>query len=387
MLFAIPLAWLQLKREKIRLAVALAGIGFAVILMFMQLGFSDALFRSAVVMHERLNADIVLLSPQSNCLIAMKSFSDRRLYQTLKFPGVQSVSPMYIGFGLWKNPENRKTRQIMVLGVKPEDNAIELPGLIANAETIKKRDVLLFDEASRPEFGAIPTLMQQGKTVETEIDSQRIEVGGLFKLGSSFGADGNVIMSDLNFARLFQKRDRNLIDAGLIRTNPGMTPEQIDTLIAEMKKALPNDVTVLTKAGFTDFERSYWRDSTSIGFIFTLGAAMGFIVGIVVVYQILYTDVTDHLAEYATLKAMGYTNFYLLQVVFQEAFILSILGYLPGLLVCNALYDLVRNATSLPMLMTPERILQIFLLALVMCTISGAIAVRKVQEADPADIF
>jgi putative ABC transport system permease protein len=275
----------------------------------------------------------------------------------------------------------------MVLGVKPEDNAIELPGLIANAETIKKRDVLLFDEASRPEFGAIPTLMQQGKTVETEIDSQRIEVGGLFKLGSSFGADGNVIMSDLNFARLFQKRDRNLIDAGLIRTNPGMTPEQIDTLIAEMKKALPNDVTVLTKAGFTDFERSYWRDSTSIGFIFTLGAAMGFIVGIVVVYQILYTDVTDHLAEYATLKAMGYTNFYLLQVVFQEAFILSILGYLPGLLVCNALYDLVRNATSLPMLMTPERILQIFLLALVMCTISGAIAVRKVQEADPADIF
>jgi putative ABC transport system permease protein len=387
MLFAIPLAWLQLKREKIRLAVALAGIGFAVILMFMQLGFSDALFRSAVVMHERLNADIVLLSPQSNCLIAMKSFSDRRLYQTLKFPGVQSVSPMYIGFGLWKNPENRKTRQIMVLGVKPEDNAIELPGLIANAETIKKRDVLLFDEASRPEFGSIPTLMQQGKTVETEIDSQRIEVGGLFKLGSSFGADGNVIMSDLNFARLFQKRDRNLIDAGLIRTNPGMTPEQIDTLIAEMKKALPNDVTVLTKAGFTDFERSYWRDSTSIGFIFTLGAAMGFIVGIVVVYQILYTDVTDHLAEYATLKAMGYTNFYLLQVVFQEAFILSILGYLPGLLVCNALYDLVRNATSLPMLMTPERILQIFLLALVMCTISGAIAVRKVQEADPADIF
>lgn len=381
---SIPLAWLQLIRERVRLLIALAGIGFAVILMFMQLGFSDALFRSAVTFHEKLNADIAIISPQSNALIAMKSFSQRRIYQALGFDGVESVSPIYLGFGLWKNPETRRTRSIMVIGVKPEDNAIDIPEVQQRQDQIKLQDVLLFDQDSRPEFGPIPDLVQQGEEVKTEIDNHRVTVGGLFPLGASFGADGNVITSDLNFLRIFSQRDRGMIDVGLIRLKPGANVAQV---VATLKQNLPNDVMVLTKQGFGEFEKDYWRNSTAIGFIFGLGTMMGFIVGTVIVYQILYTDVSDHLAEYATLKAMGYTNFYLLTVVFQEALILSVIGYLPGLILCSGLYTLVRNATALPMIMTFDRSLQILLLSVLMCTISGAIAVRKVQEADPADIF
>lgn len=134
-------------------------------------------------------------------------------------------------------------------------------------------------------------------------------------------------------------------------------------------------------------ERKYWQNSTSIGFIFTLGAVIGFLVGIVIVYQILYTDVSDHLPEYATLKAMGYKNRYLLKVVFQEALILSVMGFIPGFLLSNGMYTLTRNATALPLTMTSDRTLTVFCLAVMMCAISGAIAVRKVQDADPADIF
>ena len=205
-------------------------------------------------------------------------------------------------------------------------------------------------------------------------------VGGIFKLGASFGADGNILTSDLNLVRILSTRSLSLIDVGLIKLKPGTDPAQA---LQDIRKALPNDVKVLTKAGFADFERSYWQSITAIGFIFSLGSAMGFIVGIV----IMYTDVSDHLAEYATLKAMGYRSYFLISIVLQEALILSVLGYLPGFFLSIGLYKLTKNATSLPIGMTVERGITVFILAVIMCVVSGAIAMRKVQAADPADIF
>lgn len=382
---AIPLAWLQLKREKIRLLVAVAGITFAVLLIMVQLGFRDALFKSAVTFHESLNTDIVLISPQSTALIAMKSFSRRRLYQTLGFEGVKSVSPLYLGFGLWRNPQTRGTRQLMVIGLEPTQQVFNLPGLTPeNQAKLKLEDVVLFDSASRPEFGPIANLFNSGQQIVTEVSGQRIKVGGLFTMGANFGADGNLFTSDLNFLRMFPKRSPGAIDIGLIEVNPGA---DIEKIIAAMRQALPKDVLVLSKAGFANVERKYWEDSTSIGFIFGLGAMMGFIVGTVIVYQVLYTDVSDHLPEYATLKAMGYKSTYLYSVVLQESLILSVMGYIPGFFVVSGLYTLIRNATALPVGMTAERALNVFILTMFMCVISGAIAMRRVQSADPADIF
>ena len=103
----IPLSWLQLTREKTRLAVALAGISFADILMFMQLGFRDALYYSNVRFHNSLQGDIVLINSQSSAVLAMRSFSQRRLYKALELPAVQSVHPIYLDFTIWKNPDTR----------------------------------------------------------------------------------------------------------------------------------------------------------------------------------------------------------------------------------------------------------------------------------------
>ncbi len=380
----IPLAWRQLTHDKTRLLVALAGIAFADILMFMQLGFRDALFESAVTFHKQLQGDVFLISTQSTALIAMRSFSSRRLYQTLNFEGVASAEPLFLDTALWKNPQTQATRGMMVIGFNPERTLMTSPGLAGGMEKTKIPDIVLFDEASRAEFGPVADLFNQGKTVETEVRSRRVRVGGLFTLGASFGADGNLITSDLNFLRIFPTRSRNLIDVGVVTLKPGVDP--IAT-VAAMRQEFANDVKILTKEEFIDFERSYWEQGTSIGFIFTLGTAMGFIVGIVIVYQILYTDVSDHLPEYATLKAMGYSDWYLLGVVFQEAIILAFLGYIPGGVVTFFLYNLTRNATSLPLYMTLARSVTVLILTLIMCLVSGAISVRKLQAADPADIF
>ncbi len=385
----IPLAWLQLTREKVRLLVALAGIAFADILMFMQLGFRDALFESAVTFHRSLNGDVFIISTQSTSLIAMRTFSSRRLYQTLGYQGVASVEPVYVDFGLWKNPENKKTRGIMVIGFNPDDLALDLPELPSQTDLIKIPDTILFDRASREEFGPVPQLfaqgqLPQGQPVETEVRSRRVRVGGLFSLGASFGADGNIIASEQTFHRIFTNRTRNLIDIGMLRLQPGVDPTQV---VAQLRQALPNDVRVFTKAEFMEFERNYWAEGTAIGFIFTLGTIMGFIVGTVIVYQILYTDVADHLPEYATLKAMGYSDLYLLGVVFQEAVILAFMGYVPGGVLSFFLYNMTRQATNLPMYMTLARAVTVLILTIIMCFLSGMIAVRKLQAADPADIF
>lgn len=380
----IPLAWLQLSREKMRLVVALAGIGFADILMFMQLGFRDALFDSSITLHKNLQGDIFLISPQSTSTTAMESFPSRRLYQTLGFDGVKSISPVYLGLGLWQNPETRRTRSILVLGFNPKDSVLDLPRVKKNLEATKISDVVLFDDASRPEFGPISQWFNQGKIVTTEVEGHRVRVGGLFTLGASFGADGNMITSDLNFLRVFDDRTAGLIDIGVIKLEDGAN---VETVKNNLKRELPKDVKIFSKEEFIAFEKNYWETGTAIGFIFALGTSMGFIVGTVIVYQILYTDVSDHLPEYATLKAMGYKNSYLLIVVFQEAIILAILGYFPGFALAAGLYNLTRTATNLPMLMTLSRAVSVFILTAIMCCISGAIAVRKLQAADPADIF
>ncbi len=382
----IPLAWLQLTREKMRLLVAIAGISFADILMFLQLGFRDGLLESSVNFHAKLQGDIFLVSPQSTALIAMKSFPQRRLYQTLGMEGVKSIIPIYLGFAIWKNPENRRPRQLMIIGFNPADNVLNLPEYQEKQEKIKQADIVLFDDASRPEFGPISTMFKNQKSVETEVGGRRIKVGGLFTLGASFGADGNLITSDVNFLRLFPKRDKGLIDIGVIQLNE-KDPEKINNIIKTIKESLPNDVKILSKEEFVEFERKYWEEGTSIGFIFGLGVGMGFIVGIVIVYQILYTDVSDHLAEYATLKAMGYTDNYLLIVVFQEALILAVFGYMPSFFICIGLYDMIAKATMLPVAMTMYRAVLVIVLTIIMCGISGFIAVRKLRSADPADIF
>jgi putative ABC transport system permease protein len=336
-------------------------------------------------MHINLQGDIFLIGSRSNAIPEMQSFSQRRLYQALSFEGVESVSPLYIGHAQWRSIQNHaNSHEIYVFGFNPANHVINLPGVQQSLNKITIPDVVLFDEASRSEFGDVVKEFKQGKKISTEVAARRVTVGGLYKLGTSFIVNGSLITSDLNFLRLFPGRNLELIDVGIIKLKQGVDTQ---TVLEKLRLYLPKDVKVLSKQEYMDMEKSYWNTNTPVGYIFALGTVIGFIVGTVIVYQILYSDVLDHLAEYATLKAMGYRDIYLLVVVFQESLILAILGFIPGFTISMCLYQVARGATLLPLFMQTGRTLLVLGLTILMCCISGSIAMQKLNSADPADIF
>lgn len=381
-----PLGLLQLKHDKARLITAISGIAFADILIFMQLGFLGALQESSVLLHRNLNADLVVMNPQALHWSELSTFPRRRLYQAMDVSGVTSAETLYINTVRWKNPQSRKKNSIMVIGMDADRPAFSFPEVNQNLDKIKLPDTFLFDRASRGEYAEAIAAVEQGQTVTTEIERRTITISSLFTLGASFGADATLIGSDQNFLRLFPKREPGTVSLGLIKLEPNADLIQVKNALNSRFSGL-EDVQVMTVEEFMDLEQAYWTKNRPVGVIFTFGAIIGFIVGIVIVYQILSTDVNDHLSEYATFKAMGYRDSFLLGIILEEAIILALCGFIPGLGISMILYNGARSATALPLYFTLVRAVGVFLLTLIMCTVSGVIATRKLQSADPADIF
>ena len=381
---AAPLGWMQLRHRPLRLLVALLGIGFAVLLIMMQLGFRSALFESAVRYHERLKYDIALFSPDSVFIVRPEQFSIRRLYQAQGDPAVESVAPVYIFPAVWKNPWTNQRRTINLIGFNPADDLLDSKGFEEARPLLKNENVLIFDARSRPEFGPVAQTLRDKGRVVTEVNNREIQIIGLFEMGTSFGIDGSLMTSDDNWLRLFPDRSRNDIQLGLIKLKPGSDADQVRD---RLKAALPKDVLVLTKADFVAREKAYWNRATPIGYVFAFGAIMGFVVGAIIVYQILFADVSEHLHEYGTLRAMGYPNRFVSGIVVQQAAILGFLGYVPGLILVYFLYGAAAHATRMPMHITLSRAIVVLLMTLAMCAISALLALRKVRRLDPADVF
>ncbi|WOD39995.1 ABC transporter permease DevC [Nodosilinea sp. E11] len=378
----IPLAWYNLRHDRPRLLVAVAGVTFAVLLMFMNLGFLGALVSTTTNFYDQFNGDIFLISPQSLEISSTKAFPRERLYQAAGIEGVQQTMPLYAEYALWKNPETSLSRALFVYAFNPTDPVFLMPEL--NTEegrrALQQPNSAFIDRRSRPEFGL------QTVGLETEADRRRITIVGQYDLGGGFAADGTLIMSDQNFRRYFAPRSLNQINLGLVLLEPGADAQRVK---ATLQSQLPADVEVYTKPEIIRKESQFWIQTTSIGFIFGLGVLVSFIVGTVIVYQILYTDIRDHLREYATLKAIGYSGGYLFKTVIQEAILLALMGYVPGLILALGLYTMAYNATAgtLPMQMTLFRVFFVFTLTVLMCALSGLISVRKAVTADPAEVF
>jgi putative ABC transport system permease protein len=386
----IPLAWLQLAKQKVRFFVALAGIAFVAVLMFMQIGFQDALYASATQVHKNLEGDLFLISSQYKSLTSTQSFPRIRLYQILGFNGIESVAPLYLQFAKLKNPINGRKYPIYVLGFEPVKSIFKLPEIEQNFQLLKIPDQVFFDRAARPEFGPIAEYFQKNQPITMEIFSYlatvgyKVKVSGLFSLGPSFGVDGNLIVSSSTFFKIFSEHGANEVDIGLIHLQPNVNPR---TILATLSKSLPSDVIIMNRQEFIDFEKSYWTLRTPIGFVFNLMVMMAFVVGVIVVYQILYSNISTHFVQFATLKAMGFRNKYLLNVVFQQALILAVLGYIPGFAISLGLYDIAKDATKLPIVMDFSKGLLVFTSVIFMCLTSGFFSTNKLRKVDPAEIF
>ncbi len=380
----IALSWLQLKHEKMKLFAAVMGVMVSVVLMWMQLGLMKALFASAVVFHGSLDGELIVIHSQYEHLLHCKQFSSRLLYRLRGSSDVMDLFSIYLAPVEWKNPWNGEMRSMQCYGVETQTPSLTLPGFEEQMHHLRRTDAFLYDRLGRPRFGEVAGANALEQIIEPEINRRRMTLAGIIDLGASFGIDGNIVVSHANFLRLFSERNSGEIDIGVVKLRPGVSVPQVQQ---QFQALLGKEVSVLTREQFKDVELAYWQSATPIGIIFSAGTVVGFFIGFIVVYQILYTDVTNHLPHYATMKAMGFSGRYLNRLVFEQSVLLATLGFIPGTLVAAALYAGLRRVTQLPLSIEPGRGLALAVITVAMCVFSGMLAVRKLKSADPADVF
>lgn len=386
----VRLAWLNLTHDKVRLVVRVLGVAFAVFLMFVELGFWNALLDASVELIQQFNGELVIVSKARYALAIKEPFTTRRLAQAREASGVRAAYAVYLEYtgSHWKDTgvaeaQRPSTSPIRVIAFDPDQPVLKIPEVNAHRADLKILYNILLDRKSKPAYGLVK------REIDRELSQHTVHVASTFQLGTDFASDGSVIMSDLTYAHLFPNtltpaETLNLADVGVLQLEPGA---DVETVRRAVRQELLDDVNVYTKEEFIQLEKTYWQTATPIGFIFEFGLFMGFIVGAVICYQIISTDVSEHLPEYATLKAIGFQDLYLSSIVLRESLWLAVLGFLPGLGLSWLLYRLLDALVGLPMYLTPLRILLIFVLTTVMCVVSGLLALRKVKTADPAEVF
>lgn len=380
----VEFAWRQLVKRKSHLAAATAGVTFSVTLLLCQIGLCDALLESSVSLYRQFRADLVIASWQYQCQPKAAHISLRRIAQARAVPGVLAATPVQLAWGALKNPINAKVRQALLVGVTPEEGALWLRGQTTPLTALREPDTFLFDSQSRTMFGPLGELFEAQGALGVEIWGRNARIVGLFELGPGFASDGHLISSDETFRKFTAGVASPHPALGLVQLAAGADAGQIQ---AALRQALPGDVNVYRFEEFLNVEREFWLEATPIGFSFVMGIVLGMVVGAVVVYQILYTDVSNHLWEYATMKAMGYLDRDLYRVVLWQSVLLSILGFLPGCLITHGVFQVTQYYTRLPIYLVPERLLLVYGLTLVMCCVAGGLAMRKLRVADPAEIF
>ena len=375
----MPLAWRNLVANKQRLLRSAAGIGFAVLLMLMQLGFEQAFFDSTLQVIRGLDGDLLIQSVHKYQFATRDPFPAAELNAAGNVPGVASARPLYADWFdfFWKNPTDGQVFLVRAFGFDPDEPVFLFPDVNANREKLKDANTVLVDRRARRFLG-----MDTGAS-ETEINGMKIKIVGSFALGPDFVSDGTVIVSGRTFANLLRGSSPG-IDVGVIKIRSGEDPTAVQQAV---RKALPATIAVFTKPELVESERKFQAAVSSAGPIFAMGTIVGFVVGMLISYQITYTDLADQLPQYATLKAIGYRTGYLLRVVFEQAAFNAFAGWIPALLVSILLFRIIGSVALLPLHMTVRIITVSLGLTLGMCLISAAIAIRRVVKADPAEVF
>jgi putative ABC transport system permease protein len=384
LLSRLPLGLPILIHNPRRLAVSVSGVVLAAVLMFTQTGFRDAMYDSQTELVRRLDGDLMIVNKLKYLLYSPEPFPSSRIEQVRACPGVAGAYPLYVETerAAWHNDKDGTSRPIRVLGVNPDDPVFDFPQVRAHAQDLKRPDTVLFDEGSRDYYG------RPGPGTHTELSRRRVEVVGTFRLGTDFLADGNVIMGDRNFVRYYPDPPGmgylSRVEFGVVRVASGVSVRAVQE---ELQRRLPGDVLILTKGELIDLEKNYWANNTAIGYIFPLGMMVGLFIGVLICFQILFSNVSSYLPQFATLKAMGFSDRFLIGVVLQQALFLAVLGFVPAAGLAWVLFRLVGGGTGLLMYLNVWRLAFVLFLTMGMCMVAGVAAVRGVLRADPAEVF
>jgi putative ABC transport system permease protein len=381
----LPIGWLQLIHNRARFAAALFGVAFANLLIFMQLGFLGGLVESIRQPYAEMNADILIQAADTNTINDSSPLPRQRLYQALTVPGVASATPVYYKRLDWKQPDGT-VRNLDVFGIDPNTRVFHADDINRARPQLQLLDHAIIDRKTRNAPKGVFQRIDSGEAYEFEANNlRRLTVTGTFAIGGGFTADGYLIVSDQTFFRLFKDRVPGAPNFVFVTVQPN-TP--VLRVVDALRASLPaSDSAVYTVAEAVKRDQRFQTSQKPVGIIFGFGVAIGVLVGIIIVYQVLSTDVADHIREYATFKAIGYRQRFFLGIVFEEALILALFGFVPGVLAALGLYAAVVQVTGLPVFMPLDRPIFVLLGTIAMCTLSGALATRRLAKADPADLF
>jgi putative ABC transport system permease protein len=374
----VPLAWRILTHDKRRTALALIGIFMAILLVFVELGFFYAVPRGGLLLYDNMRFDLLLTSNQYEYQAQPGVFSLSQLEQVRNSPDVAEATPIYFGFAKWKSGEGDLWPDVFIIGFDPASRIFIPDSINRRASVLNQVDTVLVDKSTRPIFGPLDT----GRVVE--IDDRKMTIGGQYTLGTGFMGLGVALTSTANFARLFPQRGSAIVNLGAIQLKAGVDPRRA---AGDLQKLAGAGTRIFTRQELAAHETNYWTTRTSVGIIFGSGLLISLVVGTMIVYQIVSTQVGRQLPQFATLKAIGYRDHSLAATVSAMSLLIVISGYIPALVAALGLYSLIRQETLLPAMMSEMRLLVVLAAALGMAMISALLSVRVLRRADPADVF
>ena len=364
-----------LTHDRRRFAAASAGIAVAVVIMFVEAGFFFGVLDSQANLATLVRGDIVAMHANQTNLNKWQELEPIRLNQIAALPGVAKVSRIYKGnVGLAQHGDDR-SRRIVVYAFPPEDAPLAIGEAGRIARHLKLARTVLFDKRSRDIYGDV------GAGREILLDRQPFRIAGEVEIGPNVISDGAVVMSEGNWLALVPDADPIL---GVVWLAPGAPVEAVRRAIEGLA---PGEITALTPQSLRDREFLFTIRAAPIGIIFGIGMLAGLVIGLITCYQILYNEISDQQAQYATLKALGFARGFLARIILQQAVLLSLVGFALALGISYVAYEVIQDLTALIMRHTWWRTGSILALTVVMSVGAGLLAMRRVAQADPAELF
>jgi putative ABC transport system permease protein len=379
----LPIGWLQLTHNRTRFAAALAGVAFANVLVFVQLGIMNSMGAATLRPYQFFQADVMISAGDANSLTDGGNVARQWLLQAMADPDVADGMGLFIANVPWDRGD--KDISLTTFGVDPAKPGFLAPEIAGDLSLLQVQDAAILDRLARGLGKEEAAAIRPQSPLSFETEGRTVTAYATFAGGGGFGGDGYMLVSDQTFLSLFPARASAAPDHILLTLRHGA---QVEAAIARLKTLISDtSLRIRSYEQAAEDDLRYQQTRRPTGIIFGFGVLIGVLVGLVIVYQVLSTDVADHLREYATFKAMGYGPRFFLGVVFEEALVLGVMGFVPGLIVGTAILTVMGRITTLPLAMTPSMAVTVFLGTVVFSALSGAIATRRLAAADPADLF
>jgi putative ABC transport system permease protein len=369
------IAFRNLFYDRLRFIATVIGIVFSIVLVTVQMGLYLGFGRTVTTMIDHASADLWVVPRGTKCFEDPSLLDARERYRALSINEVAEAIPVVIGFADWRMPSG-ETTPVFIVGSDLRSGGLQPWNLVeGQIEALSAPRAVAVDRSYFDRLGI------SGIGATAEIRQQPVRVAAVTSGIRSFTTTPFVFM-DVNRARAHTGIPSSKTTYFLIR----LSPNSDSSLVRRQLMSNIPDVEVLTPAEFRERSRTFWLFSTGAGAALFAGALLGVIVGTVIVAQTLYSSTKEHLNEFATLRAIGSSRRYIYKVIVCQALLSAVIGFSIAALIGAAIVQLTA-ATALPIIITPELLVGLFLLTVVMCIGSAIAAIIQVTRIDPAIVF